>query len=49
MFNKKCTKLVAAMGITLSAGVAQAAYRISLLTVVLKPVISTGWAQFPGC
>ena len=47
MFNKKCTKLVAAMGITLSAGVAQAAITELAVNGGFESGDFTGWAQFP--
>ena len=48
MFNKKSTKLVAAMGITLFAGVAQAAYQDIAVNGGFETGDFTGWAQFPG-
>jgi hypothetical protein len=48
MFNKKCTKLVAAMGITLFAGAAQAAYQDIAVNGGFETGDFTGWAQFPG-
>jgi len=46
MFNKKCTKLVAVMGITLFAGVAQAA-NIEI-NGGFETGDFTGWAQYPS-
>ena len=48
MFNKKCTKLVAAMGITLFAGAAQAVYMDIAVNGGFETGDFTGWAQFPG-
>ena len=48
MFNKKCTKLVAAMGITLFAGAAQAAYQNIAVNGDFETGDFTGWTQFPG-
>jgi len=48
MLNKKCTKLVAAMGITLFAGTAQAAYQDIAVNGDFETGDFTGWAQFPG-
>ena len=48
MFNKKCTKLAAAMGITLFAGAAQAAYMDIAVNGDFETGDFTGWAQFPG-
>ena len=48
MFNKKCTKLVAAMGITLFAGTAQAVVQNIAVNGDFETGDFTGWAQFPG-
>ena len=48
MFNKKCTKLVAAMGFTLFAGAAQAAYMDIAVNGGFETGDFTGWTQFPG-
>ena len=48
MFNKKCTKLVAAMGITLFAVAAQAAYQDIAVNGDFETGDFTGWTQFPG-
>ena len=48
MFNKKCTKLVAAMGFTLFAGAAQAAYQDIAVNGGFETGDFTGWTQFPG-
>ena len=47
MFNKKCTKLVAAMGITLFAGTAQAAIVELTTNGGFETGDFTGWTQFP--
>ena len=46
MFNKKCTKLVAAMGITLFAGVAQAAITELAVNGDFGTGDNTGWTEF---
>ena len=46
MFNKKCTKLVAAMGILLFAGAAQAAQIV--INGGFESGDFTGWAQYPS-
>jgi hypothetical protein len=48
MFNKKCTKLVAAMGFTLFAGAAQAAFQDIAVNGDFETGDFTGWATFPG-
>lgn len=48
MFNKKSTKLVAAMAITLFAGVAQAAYQDIAVNGGFETGDFTGWTLFPG-
>jgi hypothetical protein len=48
MLNKKYTKLAAAMGITLFAGAAQAAYMDIAVNGGFETGDFTGWAQFPG-
>ena len=48
MFNKKCTKLVAAMGITLFAGAAQAALTDISDNGSFETGDFTGWAQYPS-
>jgi len=48
MFNKKCTKLAAAMGLTLFAGVAQAAYQDIAVNGGFETGDFTGWTLFPG-
>ena len=48
MFNNKCTKLVAAMGITLSAGVAQAAIQDVAVNGDFETGDLTGWLSFPS-
>jgi hypothetical protein len=48
MLNKKYTKLAAAMGITLFAGAAQAAYQNIAVNGGFETGDFTGWAQFPG-
>jgi len=45
---KKSTKLVAAMGITLFAGTAQAAYMDIAVNGDFETGDFTGWSQFPG-
>ena len=46
MFNKKCTKLVAAMGLTLSAGVAQAAMTELAVNGDFETGDTSGWTTF---
>jgi len=46
MFKKKCTKLVAAMGMTLSAGVAQAAIQDVVVNGDFETGDLTGWQTF---
>ena len=46
MFNKKCTKLVAAMGITLFAGTAQAALQNVVVNGDFESGDLTGWISF---
>ena len=48
MFNKKCTKLVAAMGITLFAGAAQAAFQDIAVNGGFETGNFSGWAQYPS-
>ena len=48
MFNKKCTKLVAAMGITLFAGAAQAVVQNIAVNGNFETGDFTGWTLFPG-
>ena len=48
MFNKKCTKLVAAMGITLFAGTAQAVVQDVAINGGFETGDFTGWTLFPG-
>ena len=48
MFNKKCTKLVAAMGITLFASSAQAVYQDIAVNGDFETGDLTGWTLFPG-
>ena len=48
MFNKKCTKLVAAMGITLFAGVAQATVQNVVVNGDFETGDLTGWLGFPN-
>ena len=48
MLNNKCTKLAAAMGITLFAGAAQAAYMDIAVNGGFETGDFTGWTQFPG-
>ena len=47
MFKKKCTKLVAAMGITLFAGASQAAMTELAVNGGFETGDFTGWTQFP--
>jgi hypothetical protein len=48
MFNKKCTKLVAAMGITLFAGAAQAVVQDVAVNGGFESGDLTGWTLFPN-
>lgn len=48
MFNNKCTKLVAAMGVTLFAGAAQAAVQNVVTNGDFETGDLTGWLTFPS-
>jgi len=48
MFNKKCTKLVAAIGVSLFAVAAHAAIQDVAVNGGFETGDFTGWAQFPG-